>query len=65
MKRIMDLVEEWERDREKPMPGTIDGHEVETVLWETDRIVIFRDPDGRLWRRVHAWGITWPVEVLD
>ncbi len=26
---------------------------------------IRRDPEGRIWRRVHAWGMTWPVEVIQ
>ena len=65
MKRIMDMADEWQREREKPTPGTIDGHDVESVLCETEKMIIFRDADGRLWRRVHAWGMTWPVEVVD
>lgn len=63
MGRIMDLVEQWERDREKPAPGTIDGHEVATIILETERMVVFKDPEGNLWRRVHAWGQTWPVII--
>ncbi len=42
-----------------------DGHIVAEVLWETDKAVIFRDPDGNVWRRVHAWGATWPVTVVS
>jgi hypothetical protein len=65
MGRIMDLVEEWERHRQKPALGAIDGHVIQKIVWETDKMVIFRDPDGRLWRRVHSWGMTWPVEITE
>jgi len=41
----------------------IDGHSVSEILWETPRSVVFRDPEGRIWRRVHSWNTTWPVEV--
>lgn len=65
MGRIMDLVDEWERNRKKSAPGTIDGHTVGEIVLQTDRMVTFRDPDGKVWRRVHAWGMTWPVEVKE
>lgn len=48
-------------EQSRPAPRTIDGHTVESILWETERAVIFRDPQGKVWRRVHAWGMTWPV----
>jgi hypothetical protein len=63
MGRIMDIADEWERNRQKAARGTIDGHVVEKIVWQTDKMVIFRDPDGRLWRRVDSWGVTWPVVV--
>jgi len=62
MGRIMELVEQWERDRQKSAPGTIDGHVVQEIVWQTDNMVIFRDPEGKVWRRVHAWRMTWLVE---
>ena len=43
--------------------GALDGHVVTEVIWHTDRMIIFKDNEGNLWRRVHAWGITWPVSV--
>ncbi|MBZ5496828.1 MAG: hypothetical protein LAP85_10540 [Acidobacteriia bacterium] len=46
-------------------PDVIDGHEVAEILWETPKMVVFRDPEGRLWRRVHSWGMTWPVVVTE
>jgi len=52
------------RLRQQPLPeNRVDGHDVVEVLLETDRMIIFRDSDGRLWRRVHAWGMTWPVTI--
>lgn len=63
MTRYMDIVEQWERERQHPGTDTIDGHAVKEILWQTPKVVVFRDPDGRVWRRVHAWNLTWPVEV--
>jgi hypothetical protein len=37
------------------------GHPVSEIVWETPRVVVFRDADGRAWRRVHSWGMTWPI----
>lgn len=61
MGRIMDIVDEWERNRKKQTG--IDGHQVAEIIMETDRMIIFRDLEGNLWRRVHAWGMTWPVTI--
>ena len=44
--------------------NTIDGHVVAEVIWETDRAIVFRDENGKLWRRVHAYGMTWPMEII-
>lgn len=41
----------------------IDGHSVSEILWETPRSVVFRDPEGRIWRRVHSWDMTWEVRI--
>jgi hypothetical protein len=49
--------------RQQDAENVIDGHEVQAILWHTEKMVIFRDPEGRLWRRVHSWGLTWPVTV--
>ena len=43
--------------------NVIDGHEVSEVLWQTDRTIVFRDRSGNVWRRVHAWHMTWPITV--
>lgn len=43
----------------------LDGHRVDSVISETPKSVIFRDPDGKVWRRVHSWGMTWPIEVKE
>jgi len=61
MGRYLDIADEWERERRQNR--SFDGHRVEQVIWETPRMVIFRDPDGQIWRRVHSWNMTWPVEV--
>jgi hypothetical protein len=65
MTSIMDFVEAWERDRLKSQAGTIDGHIVFQIVWETPRVIVFRDTDGKVWRRVHAWGMTWPITLED
>ena len=57
----MDLVDQWEREKAKPTPGAIDGHAVAEIIWQTEKMVIFKDPEGNLWRTVHAWKMTWPV----
>jgi hypothetical protein len=61
MGRYLDICSEWEKRNLRSR--TIDGHAVAEVLVETARMVIFRDDSGLLWRRIHSWGMTWPVEV--
>jgi len=61
MGRFTDIANEWQKKNRKP--GTIDGHQVKEIMWETDKAIVFRDETGKVWRRVHAWGMTWPVEV--
>ena len=39
----------------------INGHRVAEIVWETPRVIVFRDPQGMVWRRVHSWGMTWPI----
>ena len=56
----LDIAKEWEKRNRRSK--TIDGHQVVEVVWETDRAIVFRDENGKIWRRVHAWGMTWPVE---
>jgi hypothetical protein len=60
MGRYLDIANEWMKKNQKAR--TIDGHKVVEVIWETDRAVVFKDEAGRVWRRVHSWGMTWPVE---
>jgi hypothetical protein len=43
----------------------IDGHVVAEVIWETEHAIVFRDENGNLWRRLHAWKMTWPMEVKN
>lgn len=61
MGRYLDIANEWERKNRRPR--TIDGHKVSRVRWSTDKMTIFEDQAGKLWRRVHSWGMTWPVEI--
>ncbi len=63
MGRLMDIVEEWERTRNKGKPNVLDGHRVERIVWETDRAVIFADEQGRFWRYLHAYAQAWPVII--
>ncbi len=65
MTSIMDFVEAWERDRLKSQAGTIDGHTVKEIVWETSRVIVFRDDRGNVWRRVHSWGMTWPITIVE
>jgi len=62
MGRYLDIADEWERNRKQPQSWN--GHVVAEVIWQTEKMMIFRDPEGRLWRRVHAWKMTWPVTVV-
>jgi hypothetical protein len=57
----LDIANEWERKQKRAQ--TIDGHKVKEIIWETSKAIVFRDEDGKMWRRVHAWGMTWPVEI--
>lgn len=41
----------------------LDGHQVERVIWETPKAVIFEDEVGRFWRYLHAYRKAWPVIV--
>jgi hypothetical protein len=43
----------------------IDGHHVRRVIWQTDKAVIFEDPDGHFWRYLHDWRQSWPVIVTS
>jgi hypothetical protein len=61
MGRYLDIVNEWEQENRKSK--SIDGHKVAEIVWETDKAIVFRDENGNVWRRVHSWGMTWPVEV--
>jgi hypothetical protein len=61
MGRYMDMIEKWEREQQESGANTIDGHSVKEILWQTPRVTVFSDEIGRIWRRVHSWGMTWPV----
>ena len=39
------------------------GHEVSSVLWETPKMVIFEDLEGKTWRYLYAWGKAWEMEI--
>jgi len=34
-------------------------------LWQTEKMVIFRDAEGRLWRYMPDFHTGWPVEVKN
>lgn len=61
MGRYADIANEWMKRNRKPV--SIDGHQVKEIIWETDKAVIFRDEAGKVWRRVHAWKMTWPITI--
>ena len=61
MGRYTDIANEWLKKNRTAR--TIDGHQVIEIVWETDKAVVFRDEKGKVWRRVHTWKMTWPVEV--
>jgi hypothetical protein len=61
MGKYLDIAQRV-RDQQE-IQNTIDGHRVQEIVWETPKIIVFRDFEGKVWRRVHAWGMTWPVEV--
>lgn len=50
-------------DKTDTTPQMIDGHAIMEIVWQTEKAIVFRDEYGKVWRRVHAWGMTWPVEV--
>ena len=50
--------------KQEQAENTIDVHVIAEVIWETDRAIVFRDENGKLWRRVHAYGMTWPMEII-
>jgi hypothetical protein len=41
----------------------LDGYQVERVIWETPKAVVFEDDAGRFWRYLHAYRKAWPVIV--
>lgn len=65
MGRYLELADEalreYREERTRHGGGVIDGHPVQRIIWETERAVVFQDPEGRVWRRVHSWGQTWPI----
>lgn len=63
MRSVMDIVREWEMEQRRSSGNSIDGRPVAEIVWETPRSVVFRDSDGRIWRRVHSWGMTWPITI--
>jgi hypothetical protein len=56
----LEKAERWQR-RQAAEGNLIDGHWVKQVVWETPRCIVFKDEQGRVWRRVHSWGMTWPI----
>lgn len=38
---------------------------MKTKLWQTEKMVIFRDIDGKLWRYMPDYHTGWPVEVKN
>jgi hypothetical protein len=63
MGRYTDMANEWLKKNQKDL--TLDGHQVKEIIWETSKVIVFRDEKGKVWRRVHAWGMTWPIEVEE
>ena len=59
----LDKVQKWEKRNQRP--NIIDGHQVQEVILESERMILFRDPEGKLWRRIHTWGMTWEVNSLN
>jgi hypothetical protein len=53
------------RGKAKAKGRTLGGLRVQEVIWETERMVIFRCDAGLLWRYVHSWDKAWPVEVVS
>lgn len=33
------------------------------VVWQTDKIIVFRDEQGRVWRYMKEFRQMWPIEV--
>jgi hypothetical protein len=62
-RNLLEIAREVAKREKEKQGQTFDGHPVKQILWETPRMVIFRDDKGDLWRRVHSWGMTWPVVI--
>jgi hypothetical protein len=41
----------------------LDEYQVQRVIWETSKAVIFEDDRGRFWRYLHAYRKAWTVIV--
>lgn len=59
MGRYSDLADRLLKDRGR----ILDGHQVATVIWETEKAVIFQDEAGAYWRYLHDYVKAWPVIV--
>ena len=49
--------------RSTPTKRIANGHTVAKIEWETPNTIVFRDPEGKLWRRVHRWKMAWPITI--
>jgi hypothetical protein len=52
------------RGKAKGKARSLGGLQVQEVIWETQRMVIFRCESGLLWRYVRSWDTAWPVEIV-
>ncbi len=41
----------------------LDGHQVERIVWETPKAIVFEDETGRFWRYLHTHRKAWPVVI--
>jgi hypothetical protein len=64
MGQYLDLAKKATAAKTRHDSVMIDGHQVQRVIWQTDKAVIFADEYGRFWRYLHAYGQSWPVVIM-
>jgi hypothetical protein len=63
MGRYLDLAKKVIATEALHDPAVIDGHQVQRIIWETDKAIVFEDGGGHFWRYLHAYKKSWSVIV--
>jgi hypothetical protein len=63
MGRYLDLAKHVTAMGSRKDINKINGHPVRRIIWETEKAVIYQDPEGHFWRYLQAYRQAWPVII--